>query len=263
MNHRRLKIGAAAAAALLACSAGAMAQNQSVEGTWRESMRTSMGRWVEAEKLISSERNAWKLDRELLEYRYAALTNETAALRSATAGINDDYEASAGKCAEYVEEDAKLKALSEVLAEEVAAAEKSVLAILEKAPGPIVEKVRPLSQRIPLDPSTSKAGLGERLQNVVGVLNEINKFSRDITVVSEVMTPEGSDTSFEASVVYFGLGQGYYVNQPGTVAGYGWAGDEGWVWMPSNSIAQAVADVVKIHATEKPAEYVVLPVSIK
>lgn len=225
-------------------------------------MRAAMERWVETEKRISAEKNDWRVNREILRDRILVLTNETALLRKATAGVTADYAASSGKREEYLQEQERLKALSETLSSEIRNAEKRVLAILKRAPSPIREKVRPLSQRIPEEGRDTKTGLGERLQNVVGILNEINKFARDITIASEVMSPESGE-GFEALVIYFGLGQGYYVNQPGTIAGYGIAEAEGWTWVPSNRISRAVADVIAIHRNEKPAVYISLPVHIQ
>lgn len=228
----------------------------------RKTMRAAMERWIETEKLISAEKTEWQVDQEIIRDRMSVLTNETALLKSTTAGINADYAASSGKLDGYLREQEQYKVLSDALSVEVGNAEKRVLAILKRAPAAIREKVRPLSQRIPEKPEEAKTGLGERVQNVVGILNEINKFARDITLTSEVMTPSGGD-GFEASVIYFGLGQGYYVNQLGTVAGYGLADGDGWVWVSSNELGQSVLDVIAIHRTEKVAAYVTLPIHIK
>ncbi len=255
----------AAAATLYLCVATvtlAAEATTSGEPDWRKTMRTALENWVDTEKLISSEKTNWSVDREILQDRVAVLTNETATLRATTAGINADYDASSGKREEYVQQDEKLKTLSTALASEVDRSEKSVIAILKRVPSPIREKVRPLSQRIPEDSQNTKAGLGERLQNVVGILNEINKFARDITIASEVMSLKNGE-SFEASVIYLGLGQGYYVNQLGTVAGYGVADTTGWVWVEDNAIGQAVSDLIAIHRNEKTATYVTLPIHIQ
>ncbi len=255
----------AAAAALFLCASAAALAAEAVnadEADWRKTMRSAMESWVETEKLISSEKADWRVDREILRDRIAVLTNETATLRAATAGINADYDSSAGKREEYAREDEKLKALSAALAAEIGQSEKRVTAMLKRVPSPIREKVRPLSQRIPEQPENSKAGLGERLQNVVGILNEINKFARDITVASEVMSLKDGE-SFEASVIYFGLGQGYYVNQLGTVAGYGMADADRWMWVENNRIGPAVSDLIAIHRNEKNAAYVILPIHVK
>lgn len=263
MKEVKWKKLVAVALLLGAATAAVSAETQAAaEGDERGTLRTAMERWIETERLISSERADWAVGREILQDRISVLTNETGMLTASAAGINADYSASAGKLDEYIRDQEKLKALSDTLAVEVGKAEKRVLEILKRAPEPIRVKVRPLSQRIPEKPEESKAGLGERLQNVVGILNEINKFARDVTVASEVMTVQSGE-SFEASVIYFGLGQAYYVNQLGSAAGYGVVDDNGWVWVPSNGIAQAVSDVIAVHRNEKTAAYVTLPIVTK
>ena len=54
--------------------------------------------------------------------------------------------------------------------------------------------------------------IAERYQNVVGVLNEVNKFNQDIHVVSELMElPDQPSVKAQVRAIYFGLGQAYYV----------------------------------------------------
>jgi hypothetical protein len=104
--------------------------------------------------------------------------------------------------------------------------------------------------------------LSERFQNVVGILNELNKFSREITEATEVRDlPDGS--SAEVTVLYLGLGQAYYCNAKSGVAGVGRPGEKGWVWEPRNDLVAAVADVIAVYRNEVPAVYVGLPVEVK
>ena len=80
---------------------------------------------------------------------------------------------------------------------------------------------------------------------MIGVLNEVNKFARDITVTSEVKELEGGKTA-EVTAMYLGLGAGYYFNDKGNIAGYGYPGEKSWVWEPDETLVQPVADAVTI-----------------
>lgn len=232
------------------------------EGDWRETMRGAMDRWIETERLLSQEREDWRLGREVLADRVAVLTNETATLRAQTTQLRADYATQDTRRTELIAQQDALKAVSGGLADEVTRMEARVLALLERSPPPLRERVKPLTLRIPKDAGTATMKLGERFQNVVGILNEVNKFARDITVTSEVMSqPDG--TSVEASVIYFGIGQGYYSNLAGGVAGFGGAGETGWTWAVSNELAQAVADVIAVQRNEKPALYIPLPIEVR
>jgi hypothetical protein len=59
-------------------------------------------------------------------------------------------------------------------------------------------------------------------------LNEVNKFNREITVSSEVLTLSGG-ASAEVTALYVGIGKAYYVSRNGSAAGIGTASPDGWV----------------------------------
>ena len=107
-----------------------------------------------------------------------------------------------------------------------------------------------------------KLSLSERFQNVLGILNEVNKFNREIAVTSEVRTL-ADGTSAEVTALYVGIGQGYYVSADGKVAGVGSAAPEGWVWTPANDAAARVAKAIAILKNEQPASFVPLPVRVE
>ena len=98
--------------------------------------------------------------------------------------------------------------------------------------------------------------------NIIGILNELNKFNHEITVTSEVrQLPDGS--SVEVTAMYVGLGQAYYVNANGTIAGLGRPSANGWVWEPANEAAGKIMDVINILKNEKVATFIPLPVEVK
>ena len=146
----------------------------------------------------------------------------------------------------------------------VNALEERVRALLPRLPPPLRDRVKPLSQRLP-DPEKSteiKLSLSERFQNIVGILNEVNKFDREITTTSEIRSlPDGS--SAEATALYFGIGQAYYASNTGNVAGTGTSSEKGWIWRPANDAAGRIAEAIAILKNEKVAAFVQLPVDIQ
>jgi hypothetical protein len=122
--------------------------------------------------------------------------------------------------------------------------------------------VKPLSQRLPDDANETKLSLAERFQNVVGILNEVDKFNREISVTSEVRTlADGS--SVEVTSLYIGIGEAYYVSANGAIAGVGVASEQGWIWKPANEAAPQIADVIAVLKNEKVASFIQLPVEVK
>ena len=133
---------------------------------------------------------------------------------------------------------------------------------LDKAlPPPARDRIQPLVQRIPEDPETTKSSLSERFQNIVGALDQVNRFHREISVTNEVRTLDGG-TSAEVTVVYLGVSKAFYVSTDKTQAGIGTAGPDGWTWESANASAAEIAKAIGILQDGKAAEYVHVPVRI-
>jgi hypothetical protein len=96
----------------------------------------------------------------------------------------------------------------------------------------------------------------------VGVLNEVNKFNRDVTVTSE-LRPLPDGRTVEVQALYVGLGQGYYVSPDGKSAGYGRPGEDGWEWVAEDALASEVARAIKILQNEDVPAFVPLPVEMR
>jgi hypothetical protein len=223
--------------------------------------RELLDRWVEAKETLSRERQAWRLGEQMLRDRIDLVSRETAALRERTKTARDDIGEADEKLEEQKARNDALKAATAGLDEDIARLEARVHAMLKRAPSPFVERVLPLSKRIPLDPSDTELSLSERFATVIGILNEMNKFSREIVEASEVRDlPDGTKSS--VTVLYLGLAQAYYCNPKSGVAGIGRPGDEGWVWEARDDLAEEIADVQAIFRNEKPAVYVGLPVEL-
>jgi hypothetical protein len=162
-----------------------------------------------------------------------------------------------------MEENNKLKSASEELIGIVAKLEAKTIELNRQLPDPIRERIKPVSQLLPDDPNDTQLSLAQRFQNVIGVLNEVNKFNLEITVTSERRTIAGGKEA-EVTALYVGLGQAYYTGAKGTIAGVGRpSSEEGWNWVGANDQADKIADAVAILKNEMVAGFVPLPVKIK
>ena len=226
-----------------------------------ECPRDVLEKWIETKCLISKEKQDWRVGRELLQERQDLAQREIASLKEKTQQARSDMTEADKKLEELRVKNAELKESTAGLVDEVAGLEKRLLAFLGRAPAPIAERVKPLSQRIPRPGTETTMSLSERFQNLIGILNEVDKFSRELSVVSEVRELEDG-TSAEVTVMYIGLGAAYYTNGKG-LAGVGQPGEKGWQWVRNNELYQAVADIIAIQRNEKPAGYVSLPFQVQ
>lgn len=226
-----------------------------------DNTRKALEKWVETRRLIAEEKRDWALGREMLQQRIELVKHEIASLRDKIREAEESIGEAEKKRADLVETNDKLKVASDQLNETVIAMENRTRELLQRLPESIRSDVKPLSQQFPENPEESKLSLGIRFQNVVGVLNHLNKRNRDITVTSEVRGLPGG-TSAEVTTLYVGIGQAYYVSADATLAGVGTATDNGWVWAPVNEIAPQVAQAIAILKNEKVASFVRLPLEV-
>jgi FtsZ-binding cell division protein ZapB len=225
-------------------------------------VRTTLEKWIETRRLISKEKQDWALGREMLNEQIELVQREITSLSERITQANESISDADKKGAELEAENKKLKGASETLKSIVARLEVRTIALNKRLPDPIRERIKPLSQSLPEDPNGTKLSLSQRFQNIIGILNEVNKFNREISVTSEVRTlPDGS--AAEVTALYIGLGQAYYIGANGTVAGVGCPSENGWNWEAANDASDGIADAVAILKNEKVAEFIPLPVKVQ
>lgn len=227
-----------------------------------DNTRAALEKWVETRRIISREKHDYELGREMLSERIELVGREIESLRGKISETEESITEADKKRTELLVENEKLKEASASLIGTVIELEAGTRGLLKRLPDPIRERVKPLSQRFPENTDKTKLSLWERFQNIVGVLNEVNKFNREITVTSEVHKLSDG-TSAEVTAIYIGIGQAYYSNGNGDVAGIGTASPEGWVWKPANEAAAAIAKAIAILKNETAAAFVRLPIEIQ
>lgn len=231
----------------------------------RESLletRTAMQDWIENERLISKERHEWKLTHEMLNARIGLVKTEIEQLEESIANAEQSITEYEEERAELHERNEDMKRAAGELKQLAAGLEARIKRILTRVPEPVRDKVEVLSQQIPKDPNNTEASLSNRFQNVVGVLNEVNKFHGEISMSSE-LRDVADGNSVAVTAVYVGLGQGYYHSANGKYAGLGTAGADGWTWTARDDAAPQISEVVGILKNDKVASFVKLPVDIK
>jgi hypothetical protein len=227
-----------------------------------EEARAAMQRWVETKRITSDESQEWALGKELLESRIDILARELASVNERIAEAEKSITEADERRAALVAQNEKVREGSAALAKVAAAMETRTKQLVARLPDPIRERIRPLSSRLPEDPNTTTLPLTTRFQNVVGIVNEVNKFNREITTTTEIRKlADGS--SAEVTVVYLGLAQAFFVGGNGRIAGVGGASADGWTWTVANEHAPQIAKMVAILKNESPAEFVFLPLKPK
>ena len=241
-------------------SSQAVASDESAQNI--ESAKSTIQQWVETQRVIPQEKRHFKVSQEMLNERIELLQNE---IKSLNVKIEDAEKSIAEvdkKREEMVQENETLKEASSSLTGTITNLEVKTKHMLKRLPDPIRDRVKPLSQRLPEKPQDSKLGISERFQNVVGILNEVDKFNREITAHSEVRAIDGGE-SFEVVSLYVGIGRAYYASANGNLAGVGYPAEDKWVWEAKNDFAQDILKSIAILKNEEMASFVKLPVEVQ
>ncbi len=224
-------------------------------------VRSSLEKWVETRQLISKTKSDWISDKEMLEQSVALLERELRGVEESISKVstNNTHAASERSLTE-----AQLTTSQESLARSKAFTEHfepRILALLPRLPSPLQDILKPLVARIPTSAST-KMPPTERVQVVIGILNELDKFNNAVTLFSEKQRNSKGD-EIAVETVYVGLGAAYFVNDSGDFAGLGVPGPKGWEWTVKPECGPRVRDVIRIYRNEQTARFISLPVSIR
>lgn len=224
--------------------------------------RSTLEKWVETRQLIGKTKSDWQTDKELLAQTAELFKRELQSIqeqRNAISTNNTQVDK------ERAEAAASLRAANESLEtiETFAAGfERQLVQLVPRFPAPLQDIVKPFLNRLPSDASNSRLTAGERVQALVGILNEIDKFNNAVTILSERRKNEkGEDVSVDT--LYVGLGAAYFVNTTGDLAGIGVPGAQGWEWTIQPELATSVQEVIRIYRNERSARFVGLPVTIR
>lgn len=224
--------------------------------------RQVLEKWVETRRIISQERKDWSLGKEILQERVRLVSREIESLEEKIAEAEKNISEADQKKLDFVKEADELKVAATALEEGVGVLEAAVLELLPRLPPPLQQTVTSFSQRIPEPGKESKLSLSQRYQNVIAVMNEVDKFNQQVSVHPDVRTLSDGSTA-TVTVIYVGLARGYYVSNNGINAGYGHSSEDGWVWRAEDALAKEIAKSIAIFKNEQPAAFVSLPVDIR
>ncbi|MGC6488206.1 MAG: DUF3450 family protein [Planctomycetota bacterium] len=232
-----------------------------------KALRSAHEQYAQAKRDISTEREAWRKGKQTLETQVEVIRTEVSAFEARIAEARESIVTAEKKTGELKQEKASLEQVSGLLEERITALEERTKALLARVPEALADSVQLISQRLPdNDQEREEISLSVRYQNVIGVLNPIDKWNREVKVLDEQRDlPNG--TTVSVTVIYVGLAQAYYVGGKGpdgapNVAGTGTSSEEGWRWTPQNDLAADVATAVSVYRNEQLARLVQLPVSI-
>ncbi len=223
--------------------------------------RSTFKEWVELKKLVSEESSKWRVEKETLNESIDLLSKEIEKLDEQISTMESEADAAQLERQSLNNEESELKQAAAVVKQIAVDLERDILELIEWFPKTLQDKVKLLSERIPKTPKAADTlGLSTRLQFVIGILGEIEKFNKSISV-EETMQRIG-DADVAVKTLYIGLAVGYYVDGTRSTAGVLRPAKGGWTKEERNDLATDIATAIAVFEREESAQFVNLPVNV-
>lgn len=223
--------------------------------------RNVLDQWVETRQITSKEKSDWQLEESILTDTKSLLKNELSRLNETLKTLESSATAADEDRSKLTAEKDMLSEASAVVESTIADLETQMKQIITTLPEPLVNKIKPLIRRLPEDPANTTLSLGERVQNIVGILSQADKFNTTITATSESREiSEGKVV--EVRTLYWGLAMAYYVDASGTYAGIGFPGSNGWEWPQIDGSGAAIQNLLNVYEGSEEIQFVEVPARI-
>lgn len=223
--------------------------------------RNLVSEWVGVEKLISEESTSWDAEKEIVADMISLLKQEKESLlerielaKAATSEADEKRMDLVSEREEYIE-------AMDFLGEKIVGLEQKIIALHAKFPPPLKEEVSVSFNRIPKSGDASRLSVSQRLQTIVVVLSQADKFNGGVQVVSKIQELKSGPA--EVDILYFGLGGAFFQDKSGKYAGVGYPGESEWVWEETPDASEQISDLFAVYQGTKQAEFIGLPVTIK
>ncbi len=248
--------------ALAGIPLAALAQTNSSGSQLRESLSV-LEQWVQTRQLISQERTEWETRRQSMQDLMNVYRQELEALDEQIRTASQAASAADEQRSELVQARDDLSAVARQIEQFIIELEVDLSALVKRLPAPAIAEVRPLVDRMPDNPRDTNLSLSQRMQNIVGILNQVDKFNSGVHLVSDQRRFDDGSL-VQVQTIYFGLAGAYYADESGQHAGYARITENGWEWAEDNDLAPRILSAIRMYQGVTPKiEFVPLPVNVK
>ena len=209
-------------------------------GTTFKDTTTIIQEWIQTEQLISEETTEWNIEKAALLDIRDALKTEIIELDKRLAESEEEAVGAAKQRTELLEQKNEIEDTTRSLLEGVDALEIQVEEAFKILPTPLAKRLQPFRQKLNNQIEDYNIPLRQRVDTLLSLIQAVSLFHRNISIERQEFSLEDG-VSREFQVMYFGLGIAYFVNESGTVAGYGSPSKNGWVWKRDDSLALEIS----------------------
>ena len=219
---------------------------------------TIIQEWVQTEQLIGEESSEWNIEKAALLDVRGALENEISELTKRLEESEEEAVGAAQQRTELLEQKAEIEETTLSLLDGIDTLETQVEEAFALLPTPLAKRLQPFRNKLKSGIKQGNLPLRQRVDTLLSLLQAISLFHRNITLERQEFSLEDG-ISREFQVMYFGLGIAYFVNESGTVAGFGSPSQNGWTWKRDDSLAREIATGVDMLNNQAMPRFLKLP----
>jgi len=205
--------------------------------------RSVLEEWVETRQIISEEKASWKIEQTILGDTINLLKSEIERLDEAMTDLEASATAADKEREELAAERERLEAGSAAILDSLGSLETKLKTIITYFPEPLTDTIQPLIRRLPKNPEETTLSLGERVQNIVGILSQADKFNTTMMLTSETQELDGGKL-VQVNTLYWGLAIAYFVDDSGNYGGIGTPAEGGWKWTQVDGAGTAIRELL-------------------
>jgi len=238
----------------LACACSFASAQTTVKET-----RKIIEEWVDAEKLISEEASGWKTNKAVLKDLAVALRAEIEQLDANLARSAEEAVGASRQRTALNERKLAAEKAAEELKSGLVQIERELLLSLDAFPTPMMNRLSAYKEKLTNADKRNALPLRDRLETCVAILQAAHLFHESVNLErQEFSLDDGQSREFH--VLYFGMSIAYFVNESGTVAGYGTPSLRGWLWKQKDELSEEIRRGVSIRNKRALPAFLRLPI---
>ncbi len=219
-------------------------------------------RWIQLELDQAKALREWEIEKEVSGQHIAALEAEKSVLQTQLDTVNSQLTSSSTLIAELSASLDKERLLLDRLEAALPGIESRILAMEPALPPPLRKELASTLTRMKENQGAeTTSSVARRLQGVLFVLTNMERFNNTITINREIFEENG--TEYQVEVLYWGLGTGYAFLPQQNKAWILNATMEGWHWQRNDEAAPAIARAIEVFEKRREPGLVSLPVNLK
>jgi chromosome segregation ATPase len=226
--------------------------------------RGTFEEWVRVQMLISEESEGWKQEKSALQDMIEVAQAERETLDERIEDLRETIASGDQRRTELNDQIDAARERAALFRGKLVEQEKALTQKVQFLPPPLKRDLRQLTRSLPEDPENTQMALSQRMQTVVGIITQMERFQDTLSLESEIREIESGQTA-EVKTLYLGLSQAIFADASGRYAGIGVPAQNEWQWQVITETATVnnIRNAIAMHENEMEPAFVSLPFELK